>query len=492
MKPHNSLIESLGLWLSGTPPAYVSEYPSARNTRIALGYALLIAPALGFAGMYVTLMALALPENFCLWGGVGLAIAIGLLDRAVFMSLSKGSGWLGLGFRVIAASLINVVVSHSLVLYLFSGEIDRDLRAQKAAELTAAYNEGQGRIAQLREPILKAQVQIKSQIEAIRKQQDDLLALRTQTGSELAGWREKLDEELQGKRQSGVVGYGPQAKRLEFLFIKPLEEKLADLNSQAGVLQNQNKLLSDQYRQAVYEADTNPKIVTENAALDKRLQAINEAQNGDILSRTRALHQIIAQEPDLLAIYIIILGALLSLDLAAVVVKATVKHDAVDDQKEMEGVRAKIDLEITRKNYPAFAESRQAIHASATNAIEEVRLLKMEALDKVVKLNELIRDTGAEIVAGVGYLKKIDSQTPKSPKADRFKENVLRRLLEGVDRALDTFFDRTFQGKVSVAPARGMEGSEHGYLVPQQAAIDSFNHELNGNHLHPLPEENQR
>ena len=183
-------------------------------------------------GAFATMRSLGFPPPQSGIGASVAALILLVLDRAIFISLGKKGGWFAVSIRLMAAGLVNTLVSHVLVLSLFSGEIEREQRAVESAEIARETTATADGVAQILEALKAQQKSLSDELATVPSSEKPLRVQREALETELSGWRVKLDDEIQGRRASGVAKYGPEAKRIEELFIKPLESKQNALSQQ--------------------------------------------------------------------------------------------------------------------------------------------------------------------------------------------------------------------------------------------------------------------
>lgn len=452
-----NIFDRIGLWLAGVPQEHVASQPATRMGRVALGYALAIAPMLGAAGAFVTMRSLGFIPTHAMAGAFAAAALLLILDRAIFINLGKKGGWFAVGIRLMAAGLVNTLVSHVLVLSLFSGEIEREQRGVEAAEIARETDATTDRVAPILASLRTRQKQLEDELAASRSGQKALLARRETLEKELAEWRVKLDDEIQGHRASGVAKYGPEAKRIEETFVKPLENKQNNLSPQINDYDRRITDLTDQIRDIGERINRNPQVIAETEALRNRITEIHDAQRGDILSRTRALHVIMGREKELLGLYLVILAALFLLDTAAILTKATATRDAADCRREMETHGAVTDLDVFKQQYEKVATAKEAVRANLEIFRDEVNAAKATSIERTQAFVGLLAELATETKVGIANAKalvgQISAQGDNGVLARELNSGLVKRLIRALDSAMHDFFATTGEGGAPTTPS---------------------------------------
>ena len=453
----------IGLWLAGVPAEHINTEPACRMSRVALGYALVLAPALGAGGAFVTLRALGMTVTAAAIGAVFAALFFLILDRAIFISLGKKGGWFAVCIRLLAAGLVNTIVSHVLVLSLFSGAIELEQRAVESAEIAHETSISTDRVAKILDALKTQQKSLMDELAAIPNSVTPLLAQREALEKELSGWRVKLDDEIQGRRASGIPTYGPEAKRLEDTFIKPLVSKQEALAQQLKDYDRHADILTGQIHDLADRINRNPQLLAETAALQQKITEIHAAQRGDILSRTRALHTIMGREKSLFGLYLLILGALFLLDTAAIVLKATATRDAVDFRREMETHGAFTDLEVFKRDYASVVAEKEAVRAKLEIFRAEVNAAKSISIEKTKAFVSLIEELFSETKTGIVNSNALVRQFSTQPNADipakEFNANLMRLLIRTLDASLHDFSEHAARNEGSEATSVSPNGT---------------------------------
>ena len=455
-----NLFDRIGLWLGGVPVSHVVEHPATQMGRVALGHALLLSPALGSIGTFATMLSLGCGRLQAGMAAAFAAVFLLWLDRAVFMARAKREAGLRFLSGCWPRPSLTLCSPHVLVLAAFSGEIGREQRAVVADEKRTEDKASEQRLTSLLAPFQTEQQQLTNEITAVTAQRPILVARGEDMEKELADVRQKLDDEYQGKRASGIAKPGPETRRLEGL-IEALEKKRTKVADDIKSLDKQTADLRDDIAKVAKRADQDPQISAERDAHKKRIEGIENARRGDVLSRTRALHAVMLREKELFGLYLVILCALFLLDTAAILIKTTAPADAVDFQRDTETCNALTNMEAARQHGPAIAIARQFARAQVDGLRDELSSVKDASTAKLTAfvslLDVLDAETGTVTRKIAGVSRRFDRQG-HSELSERLKAQGVRVIGSILEDSMETFVKRT---PAENGPSSGPIGSHN-------------------------------
>ncbi|WP_129715563.1 DUF4407 domain-containing protein [Pedobacter sp. SYP-B3415] len=214
---------------SGAHIPTLEKYPTEHNKFTGIGATIfftgLFAALSGGYAMYFVFKGDALAVLFALFFGLIWGLAIFNMDRYIVSSINKsGSTWkqvLQAAPRIFLAVMIGIVISRPLELKLFDKEIRERLKV-------SYLNAQRAKIDTLNKAFAKKYTAELAKLDELKARRDSLeQGIKTD--------RQKLNFEIFGNKTtetSGVMGYGPYAKRKE----AELKARESDLDSlKAGI-----------------------------------------------------------------------------------------------------------------------------------------------------------------------------------------------------------------------------------------------------------------
>lgn len=219
---------------SGVHQETLLKHPTEENKYFGIGATIfftgLFAALSGGYAMYFVFKGDILAFLFALLFGIIWGLAIFNMDRYIVASINKnGSVWkqvLQATPRILLAIMIGMVISRPLELKIF----DKEIRER----LSITYlNNQRAKIDTLNKAFNSKYIIEVNQLQAARQQQDSL-------ASGIKSDRQKLNFEIFGNKTtetSGVMGYGPYAKRKE-VELKSREQNLDSLSANVRRLES--------------------------------------------------------------------------------------------------------------------------------------------------------------------------------------------------------------------------------------------------------------
>lgn len=218
---------------SGTHLGTLEKYPTEHNKYIGIGATIfftgLFAALSGGYAMYFVFKGSAFAWLFAVFFGLIWGLAIFNMDRYIVSSINKGASTnkqiLQATPRILLAIMIGIVISRPLELKIFDKEIkDR---------LNVSYLNGQrARIDTLNKAFANKYTIEINKLADSKTQRDSLAAA-------IKADHQKLNFEIFGNKTnetSGIMGYGPYAKRKE-AELKQREQNLDTLNAKVAQLE---------------------------------------------------------------------------------------------------------------------------------------------------------------------------------------------------------------------------------------------------------------
>jgi hypothetical protein len=227
------------------------KHPTDENKYVGIGATIfftgLFAALSGGYAMYFVFKGDSFAVVFALLFGIIWGLAIFNMDRYIVASINKNATpWkqvLQATPRILLAIMIGLVISRPLELKIFDKEIKERLKV-------SYLNNQRSKIDTLNKAFDSKYTIEMNQLKAARQQQDSL-------ASGIKADRQKLNFEIFGNKTtetSGVMGYGPYAKRKE-AELKAREQNLDSLNSNVRRLEtfvNDRKKFDGLYSERLY------------------------------------------------------------------------------------------------------------------------------------------------------------------------------------------------------------------------------------------------
>ena len=236
---------------SGVHQGTLVKHPTDENKYFGIGATIfftgLFAALSGGYAMYFVFKGDPLAVIFAFIFGIIWGLAIFNMDRYIVASINKnasaGKQFLQAAPRILLAVMIGLVISRPLELKIFDKEIKERLKV-------SYLNNQRSKIDTLNKAFNNKYVIELNQLKLARQQQDSL-------ASGIKADRQKLNFEIFGNKTtetSGVMGYGPYAKRKE-AELKTREQNLDSLNANVRKLEafiNDRKQFDGLYSERLY------------------------------------------------------------------------------------------------------------------------------------------------------------------------------------------------------------------------------------------------
>ena len=366
---------ALLVWLSGHSARLTAEVPPAEQVKIAaLGMTLILPVGIAATGAFATAYRVSQQSV----GGAAMAAAVVgsftlILDRALIASFSRNLA--SLGFRTLLTFITSTVFAHTALLWLFSDKITEQAERQRQAELetiTARFDPGEHS-----EPF-----GLSTQRESLTAQMDTLLAelkhssgLLEKTSTELARFRQKYNDEIEGNGASKVAGDGPEAKRLLRVHIEPLEQDLAYYQGERQRLQNELSAIRRELTTLHQAQQNDPNRARTQAQLDQLTQeALNRSYLG-VLTQFVLLHEVMEEDATALVAYVLVSLLLLFWELIPVLLKFTGEPGEYEHRIQAQKHLSEAELNASTE----LAESRARLLQAHALRIKTMEIEEMEA-----------------------------------------------------------------------------------------------------------------
>ena len=307
---------------------------SAEKTKFALLGSLILVPivtailAAIFAARYFTQNTFVIIGVCMVWGMV-----MFIIERAMLASLRPGKMTFAAWFRVLVAVAMSVIVSELLMLALFQTDINTVIARKHAEEAKTVLTVGDSRIQTLRD-----QLKIKK----------DALDLKEKA----------YIDEIDGRRGSGIKGFGPSAKAK----LEALEKEQAEYNELKTQL----------------EAE----IKTEEGRREESVAATVAAQQFGLLESIATLNEMKEERPIIGIILWVLRAFLLGIELMPLVIRVSFSgqqyFDLVDieDEISVQAGRLLMNERLTlKKLQDQYAIDSEKVATS--NAIAQLELKKI-------------------------------------------------------------------------------------------------------------------
>jgi hypothetical protein len=223
---------------SGVHQNTLMKHPTEQNKYFGIGATIfftgLFAALSGGYAMYFVFKGDAFAVVFALFFGILWGLAIFNMDRYIVASINKNSSvWKQIAQatpRILLAIMIGIVISRPLELKIFDKEIKERLKV-------SYLNNQRARIDTLNKAFSSKYVLELNKLNASRVERDSL-------ASTIKSDRQKLNFEIFGNKTtetSGVMGYGPYAKRKE----AELQQRQQNLDTLNTNIRQQEKFIND-------------------------------------------------------------------------------------------------------------------------------------------------------------------------------------------------------------------------------------------------------
>lgn len=237
---------------SGVHQDTLMKHPTEQNKYFGIGATIfftgLFAALSGGYAMYFVFKGDAFAVVFALLFGILWGLAIFNMDRYIVASINKNSSaWKQIAQatpRILLAIMIGIVISRPLELKIFDKEIKERLKV-------SYLNNQRARIDTLNKAFNSKYVLELNKLNATRTERDSL-------ASAIKSDRQKLNFEIFGNKTtetSGVMGYGPYAKRKE----AELQQRQQNLDTSNTNITQQEKFINDR---KVFDGMFSEKIYT--------------------------------------------------------------------------------------------------------------------------------------------------------------------------------------------------------------------------------------
>ncbi|MBL1409616.1 DUF4407 domain-containing protein [Sphingobacterium faecale] len=241
-----SILKSFFWWCAGVHKEMLSQFPEEHSKYVSIGATIfftgLFASLAGGYALFFVFSGSALAPLYATFFGMIWGLAIFNLDRYIVLSMNKSESYgkqlLQALPRILLAILIGIVISRPLELKIFDKEIKEHLRVEYLKQQHA-------RIDTLNHTFeSKYQVEY-TQLQTLKRQADSL-------ESTIKTSRQQLNHEIFGTKTtetSGVLGYGPHAKRKEEnlkkeeIFLDTLRNRIQNKENQLLVRKEKEGLL---------------------------------------------------------------------------------------------------------------------------------------------------------------------------------------------------------------------------------------------------------
>jgi hypothetical protein len=223
---------------SGVHQNTLMKHPTEQNKYFGIGATIfftgLFAALSGGYAMYFVFKGDAFAVVFALFFGILWGLAIFNMDRYIVASINKNSSvWKQIAQatpRILLAIMIGIVISRPLELKIFDKEIKERLKV-------SYLNNQRARIDTLNKAFSSKYILELNKLNASRVERDSL-------ASTIKSDRQKLNFEIFGNKTtetSGVMGYGPYAKRKE----AELQQRQQNLDTLNTNIRQQEKFIND-------------------------------------------------------------------------------------------------------------------------------------------------------------------------------------------------------------------------------------------------------
>jgi hypothetical protein len=237
---------------SGVHQDTLMKHPTEQNKYFGIGATIfftgLFAALSGGYAMYFVFKGDPFAVVFALFFGILWGLAIFNMDRYIVASINKNSSaWKQIAQatpRILLAIMIGIVISRPLELKIFDKEIKERLKV-------SYLNNQRARIDTLNKAFNSKYVLELNKLNASRLERDSL-------ASAIKSDRQKLNFEIFGNKTtetSGVMGYGPYAKRKE----AELQQRQQNLDTLNTNIRQQEKFINDR---KVFDGMFSEKIYT--------------------------------------------------------------------------------------------------------------------------------------------------------------------------------------------------------------------------------------
>jgi hypothetical protein len=247
-----NVINQFFWFCSGIHQDTLMKHPTEQNKYFGIGATIfftgLFAALSGGYAMYFVFKGDAFAVVFALFFGILWGLAIFNMDRYIVASINKNSSvWKQIAQatpRILLAIMIGIVISRPLELKIFDKEIKERLKV-------SYLNNQRVRIDTLNKAFSSKYILELNKLNASRVERDSL-------ASAIKSDRQKLNFEIFGNKTtetSGVIGYGPYAKRKE----AELQQRQQNLDTLNTNIRQQEKFINDR---KVFDGMFSEKIYT--------------------------------------------------------------------------------------------------------------------------------------------------------------------------------------------------------------------------------------
>lgn len=319
-----SLVTSIFIWLGGaSPKAAMALPPSQHRILVAMGVAVLVPAALGFASAAYTVSLMTDSLALVLAGGLGWAAAVIALDQLILAALAKkGVRRTVQGLvRLVMAGVVGLAVSHPLTLRLFHDRLSMHIEQQRRDEVARLSAQSLDEIASLQAtadveaPPLSATTAMPAPTstaslpatishsfralrESIQAEDDRTVRLRNDL-SVLDGLlqeaRKKRQDEIDGKLGGRRPSEGSEAARILKEEVQPLEARVKSMLTTMDASTQRATTLRAQLAEQEHEETVRHAAVLSRAA-ELELAAQEQAQKLHAEIAAASIHKAQAAE----------------------------------------------------------------------------------------------------------------------------------------------------------------------------------------------------
>jgi len=385
------------------------------------------------------------------WGGViwmlERSIAVTLQGRLATSSKSrieKGLTWLGVVvsvlWRLTLALAIGALVSEALVVWLFRGPVEKELRVDRRNEVRRLEKSFETRLDSIR----ALRRNLESQIDQVQQKVYDYRELRS---AEVAG---------DSVTKRGITTTGDR-------FEGPVSERVGKLVSTAeGELRSIQKRLQPR----IARLDSLVRSVQEEK--EQRVEELRSNFSSGIVTRFEALHDVARKQPVILWARRLLFGLFLLIDTLPILTKIVIGGGPYDQHIRTETEKARIDEEVERDAAQRAVPRREEAALSKKKAKIEMDELRDVASTKLEGLQETIKTMNAELQKSWDllevHLQKIrgSDDVPFASKWRELFEHEAKALRDCAEGVVHAFHDGHDEDETSQNSNISKNGSKTG------------------------------
>ncbi len=336
------------VWLSGHSVTLTEEVPTAEQVRItALGMTLLLPVGIASAGAFATAYRIS---HGSVEGAAIASVVVGLftliIDRALMASFSRNFGSLAL--RVVLTLVTSTVFAHTALLWLFGDKITEQAEEKRKVELEEITRRFTPKEAGTNALVSRQNESLTRQMESLTSELKNSSEMLSKTSAELGRFRQKYNDEIEGKGASKIAGEGPAARRLKREHIEPLERELAFYQGERERLQRELSGIREELASLYKASENDPEKTRAQAQLEQLTEEVLNRSYLGVLSQFVLLHEVIKKDSSALVAYVLVSLLLLLWELIPVLLKFS--GDGGEYERKMKALKMlrEAELEVSK------------------------------------------------------------------------------------------------------------------------------------------------